>query len=488
MGFVSLLAVCLLSSCGSRSDSAKAEESEIEVLCAAGLRVPVEEAARVYEAEGLGRVRLEFGGSQTLLSKMEVSKKGAVFLPADLSYIEIAKKKNLVAEQVELTVMNGVVGVKKGNPAGVHSLADLQKDGVRVVLANPELAAISNLTSKALPAAVWQALTSRAVAMKPTVSDAANDIVLGAADAGFVWDVTVLQTAGLEKVELPELAAVKGRVAGAVCVAGSNQTAALRFLRWLSSPEKGGPILSKHGYAAPKGDAWVKEPALTVYAGAMLRPAIDQTISEFEKREGCRVDRVYNGCGILLAQMQSAVPDVFFSCDVSFMDQVSNLFPNAKEISSNQLVILVKKGNPHKIRTLEDLGKSGIRVGVGNEKQCALGVITQTTLKESGWRDAVTKNVVVQAPAGDLLVNQLLAGGLDAAVTYISNAAGSAEQLEAMPISMPCAIAKQPLAVGKNAKFPQLAARLTAALTTAESRQKFEALGFGWKKEAATAP
>jgi hypothetical protein len=36
--------------------------------------------------------------------------------------------------------------------------------------------------------------------------------------------------------------------------------------------------------------------------------------------------------------------------------------------------------------------------------------------------------------------------------------------------------------VGKDTKFPQLAARLTAALTTAESRQKFEALGFGWKQ------
>jgi ABC-type molybdate transport system substrate-binding protein len=215
----------------------------------------------------------------------------------------------------------------------------------------------------------------------------------------------------------------------------------------------------------------------------MLRPAIDQTIAEFEKREGCRVDRIYNGCGSLVGHMRAAGPgDVFFACDVSFMDQVADLFPAASEISTNQLVILVKKGNPHKIRTLEDLGRDGIRVGIGNEKQCALGVITQTTLKESGWRDAVTKNVAVQAPAGEMLVNQLLAGGLDAAVTYVSNAAGSAEQLEAIAISMPCAIAHQPLAIGKASKFPQLAARLTTALTTPESRQRFEALGFVWKK------
>jgi ABC-type molybdate transport system substrate-binding protein len=377
------------------------------------------------------------------------------------------------------------VAVKKGNPAGIHSLADLQKDGVRVVLANPELAAISSLTSKVLPPGTWQAIAARAVTMKPTVSDVANDIALGAADAGFVWDVTVLQGSGLERVDLPELAAVKGRVGGAVSASGSGQAAALRFLRWLAAPDKGGPIFAKNGYAAPGGDAWAKEPSLTVYAGAMLRPAIDQTIADFEKREGCRVDRIYNGCGILVGQMRAAgAGDVFFACDASFMGQVSDLFPSSSEISTNQLVILVKKGNPHHIRTLEDLAGPGVRVGIGNEKQCALGVITQTTLKESGTREAVSKNVIVQTPAGDMLVNQLLAGGLDAAITYVSNAAGSAEQLEAISISLPCAIAHQPVGIAKDTKFPQLAARLTAALTTADSRKRFEALGFVWKKDS----
>ena len=37
---------------------------------------------------------------------------------------------------------------------------------------------------------------------------------------------------------------------------------------------------------------------------------------------------------------------------------------------------------------------------------------------------AVMKNVKVQSPTGDLLVNQLLTGSLDAVVAYISNAAG----------------------------------------------------------------
>jgi hypothetical protein len=48
---------------------------------------------------------------------------------------------------------------------------------------------------------------------------------------------------------------------------------------------------------------------------------------DFEQREGVRVTRVYNGCGILVTQMHSGTrPDAYFSCDVSFMDQVRDLF------------------------------------------------------------------------------------------------------------------------------------------------------------------
>ncbi len=58
----------------------------------------------------------------------------------------------------------------------------------------------------------------------------------------------------------------------------------------------------------------------------MLRPAIEQTIAEFERREGVKVTRVYNGCGILVAQMKAGeVPDAYFACDSEFMNQVNDI-------------------------------------------------------------------------------------------------------------------------------------------------------------------
>src|SRR5262249_14425612 len=198
--------------------------------------------------------------------------------------------------------------------------------------------------------------------------------------------------------------------------------------------------------------------------------------------EGVRVTRVYNGCGILVAQMKAGErPDAYFACDKSFLDQVHDLFLDAVDVSTNQLVILVPRGNPRHIRSLNDLGQRGLRVGVGHEKQCALGVLTQTTLRQTAFQSAVMKNVVVQSPTGDFLVNQLRTGSLDAVIAYVSNATSAADDLEAIRLDIPCAVAVQPLAGGRASDFPQLTRRLLEALRSRESRERFEANGFHWQ-------
>ena len=93
------------------------------------------------------------------------------------------------------------------------------------------------------------------------------------------------------------------------------------------------------------------------------------------------------------------------------------------------------------------------------------------------------KNVVVQTPTGDMLVNQLRTGSLDAVIAYVSNAVSAADALEAHAIDIPCALAVQPVAVSRDAKHPQIAARLIEALRSAESRARFEAEGFRWRAD-----
>ena len=151
----------------------------------------------------------------------------------------------------------------------------------------------------------------------------------------------------------------------------------------------------------------------------------------------------------------------------------------------NELAILVQKGNPHNIAGLRDLTKPGLRVGIGHEKQCAMGWVTQKTLEQSGLRTKIMENVTVQTPTGDMLVNQLRTGSLDAVVAYLSNAAGAGEFLDAIRIEgLSCSVATQPWAVARSSRYPRLAERLFRDICSADSQAIFTAEGFQWQLQA----
>jgi molybdenum ABC transporter molybdate-binding protein len=461
-----------------RGPEAPADEP-ILVYCAAGLRAPVEAAAKAYG----GKVQLQYGGSNTILANAEVSGKGDLFIAADDSYLTLAREKGLAAESLPLARQSPVLAVAKGNPKNIRAIADLLRSEVKIVQANPDAAAIGKLVrGKLEKIGHWAALKEKTLVFKPTVNEVANDLKLGTADAGFVWDATVKQYPELEQIDLPQLQGVTAEACVLVLRSSAHPTAALRFARFLAAKDKGLPEFAKSGYLPVSADAWEEQPALLLYGGAMLRPAIEKTITAFEKREGCVVTRVYNGCGILVAQMKAGEkPDLYFACDTQFMEQVKDRFGPPQDVSINQLVILVPKGNPKGIKTLKDLGKPGLKVGVGHEKQCALGVLTQETFRQTKVESEVMKNVVVQSPTGDLLVNQMRTGSLDAVVAYVSNAVSAADVLEAIAIDIPCALATQPVAVSNDSARKRLAGRLIDALKSPESRDRFQNEGFRWK-------
>lgn len=226
----------------------------------------------------------------------------------------------------------------------------------------------------------------------------------------------------------------------------------------------------------------------TVFCGAMLRPAIEETVERFEKREVSHVNLVYNGDGILIAQMKAGqIPDIYLASDKSFMDQVGKLFKNRVEVSKNPLVILVPKGNPKMIRKLVDLGSPGLRVGLGHPRNSVVGVLTEQLLTQAGGHDKVRKNVVVESPTSVMLVNQLRVGSLDAVVVFASNAVSLGKEAELIPIEIPHAAAIQVIAISKQCRHPFYGDSLLKTLTSEESRKKFESVGFTWlatKKKA----
>ncbi|MBL6765970.1 MAG: substrate-binding domain-containing protein [Verrucomicrobiae bacterium] len=462
----------------------------LTVYCAAGIKNPVAAAAAAYEQETGVRVQLQFGGTGTLLSQIRVANQGDLFVAADEGAVADAKRHKTVREVIPLVLQYPVIAVKAGNPKKIASLADLLREDVKTAIANPEAASIGKAT-RAAAGDRWPELKQRVAVMKPTVTELAADLTIGAIDAAVIWNSTVPQFKGIEAVRIPEFDDRSDKVTVSVLSVAEDGPGALKFARYLAAPEKGGEIFRGMGFEAIQGDRWAEAPELILYSGGVNRPAVEELLKEFQAREGITIHTMFNGCGILCAAMKAMTnaanpkyPDAYYACDLCFVPPVAEQFPEAVLITETDIGICVQKGNPLGIKTLADLAQPKLRVGLCNAEQSTLGYMTKGMLTASALFEAIRKNVVVEVPTADFLVNQMRAGALDAAIVYRVNFQLQEEHLDYVAIDHEGAKAVQPFAVRGDSERKQLAGRLLEHMLA--NRGRFEASGFTWKGDLPT--
>jgi ABC-type molybdate transport system substrate-binding protein len=497
------------------NDADVADRGQLLLYCAAGIAEPVRAVAEDYHREYGIRVQLDLDASGKLLTKIRATPdRGDLFLAGDPSYVEKAREFGLVAESIPVARIRPVIIVhgptqeklrSSGKP--IAAIDDLLRDEVSVVLANPEAASVGQLTRDLFKrTGHWDKLEARMrdasapnVSTVGTVSEVGQTVRLRAGSVGIVWDATAAQLDGVDVVRVKALdEAVQEVTIGVLTSAkGSRATAALQFARYLTSRNRGQKRFAEAQYETiPDADLWAARPVVNLMSGAMLKPGIEETLKEFQAREGVTINTTYNGCGILVAQMKSMrqrtrsdqFPDAYFSCDVSFIEMVDQWFEASKLISENEMVFIVQKGNPRGIKTLEDLANREIKVGLGHPENSALGALTDLLLKRAGLHERVYADAwqehIVHSDAGHDLVNKARTGAIDVAVVYRSNANATPENVEKhldiVEIGAADAVARQPLAIAADSNHKYLMRRLVAALVSSQSADRFRALGFRW--------
>ena len=219
------------------------------VYAAASLRQPLDAIARSYEKETGTQVQVQYGGSQTLLANIKLSKTGDVYVPADESYIELARRDDLVEQTVPLARMHPVLVVEKGNPHKISSLDDLLTRELKISQGDPDAGAIGKLTRDVLrKLGKWESLRAKTTVFKITVNDVGNDLKVGAADAGIIWDSLMPQYPTVEVVPTPEFEGVTARILAAVLSTGQQRPAAVKFAEYLGAADKGLIALKKAGF------------------------------------------------------------------------------------------------------------------------------------------------------------------------------------------------------------------------------------------------
>jgi molybdate transport system substrate-binding protein len=474
-------------------------QGRVILFCAAGLKPPVSAALADYAREFPDvEVNVIYSGSGTLLgANIKLGQPGDLFLAADASYVDAAHAEGLVNERLPVASMTPVLAVKKGNESKITSLRSLLDEKLKFGLGNPDGPAIGRASKEILEkAGLWRqieaALPKRGV-YKPTVHELAGDLTLGTIDVAILFDATVIQFNELTAISIPDELNRPQDVTLGVLTRSAQSHLALHVARFLTAKDRGLPHFESAGYRVHPGDAWADKPKLVLYSGGVLRPALKETIEDFSKREGVEVQVVYNGCGLLVSGIQAAKvedrPDAYFACDTSFLTPVADFFLDPVNLSRTKLAIAVQKGNPKHVKSLADLAREGVVVGIGHPEHAAFGRLTADLLKQTGDHEAVMKNATDIAATADMLITKLQAKALDAAIVYEVNARRAPADIDVVPIPEATKTATQPFVISRATPHKQLAERLLSFLR--QNHARFTASGFEWiggSSKAATAP
>lgn len=486
----------------------------LRFYCAAGMMKPVAEVIREYrQAYGVS-VQVDYAGSGELLSRIRATGgQGDLFLAADTATVRQAQADKLVAETIPVAVLRPVLIVRKNKQEelrvegkAITALQDLLRDDMKVVLANPELASVGQASRDVLaPLGLWRKLEERQrqagakVSKVGTVTDVVRIVRTGTDYVGIAWSAVAKEHADLELISTPELETASDHIWIGVLAKSEHPTAALQFARYLTARDKGLVHFQKHYFeTVSDADAWSERPKIHLSAGAMLKPGLDDAVKAFAGREGIDLETTYLGCGQLVSMMKaiksgsatSRFPDAYFACDVSFLEDVAQWFEPAQNVTKNDVVLIVRKGNPSGIKSLADLANVAgkMRIGLAHETKSALGKLTaDLAMKENVYeilygRQAPQK--MMYADAAHTLVNQMAGvGGLDAAVVYRSNImshSANAAKVDIIELPEGKAIATQPFAIAKDSRHRYLVRRFFDALVAPENSSRFRAAGFQW--------
>jgi molybdate transport system substrate-binding protein len=127
-----------------------------------------------------------FGGSNALAAQIEQGAPADVFASANTALPAKLYDEGLVEKPVVFTRNELIAIVPKGNPKHVHSVFDLAKPGVKLVVAAPGVP-VGDYTRIVLHNLNLDSVLSNVVSNETDVREVLAKVALGEADAGFVY-------------------------------------------------------------------------------------------------------------------------------------------------------------------------------------------------------------------------------------------------------------------------------------------------------------
>jgi molybdenum ABC transporter, periplasmic molybdate-binding protein len=255
-----LIAGLLVAGCTDSVASSGTPGTTLTVFAAASLTGAFTDIGNTYEKQHPElKVDLAFDGTQALRTQIEQGASPDVFVSANTKHMNALKDAGFMDnETVVFFLENGMaVIVPADNPAGITSLSDLARPGVKLLIGTKDVP-FGSYTRQVLDKmaadpgygeAYRTAVMDNVISEETAVSTVVPKLMLGEADAAFVYksDVKPEDKDKIHRIEIPAEYNVVAQYPLGILAESSQKSAAEAFIRFVTGPD-GSAILTEYGF------------------------------------------------------------------------------------------------------------------------------------------------------------------------------------------------------------------------------------------------
>lgn len=157
----------------------------------------------------------------------------------------------------------------------------------------------------------------------------------------------------------------------------------------------------------------------------------------YTQKTGQTIRFHYSGSACLMPQAKlTEMGDLFFPAEKFYMDQAldRDLIFEWQAVAAFTPVIAVRKGNPKHVRTLQDLTRADLDVGLADPEAAAVGKTAKALLESRGLWKSVKPRVKTYTATVNELGNALKIGSLDVGIIWDAVASWYPEDVEMIEI------------------------------------------------------
>jgi len=236
------------------------------------------------------------------------------------------------------------------------------------------------------------------------------------------------------------------------------------------------------------GTTAAKQTRLVVFVGSASKPPTLEAKSAYEKSHpNVTLDMTFGGSGTLLNQiMLEHMGDVYMPGSDDFMEKAEKqqaVVPATRKIAAYLVpVINVQHGNPKNVKSLSDMARPKMRIGLAKAGAVCLGDVSDEILKKAGLEAEVRKNVVTYAGSCEQTQQLVQLGEVDAIIGWDSFKAWAPDRIDNVRIPAKLIRARNvPAAVIAYSRQQQAAADFVNFLASPTGKAIFSKHGYSTK-------